>query len=384
MSVSVLKPGLLTTVQDRGRRGYAALGVGVAGPMDDVAFRLANALVGNGDDAAALEMTIIGPRLRFDAAATIALTGAGFAAHIDGSAIENWRAIDISAGAVLACGRARRGARGYLAVAGGFTVEPVLGSAATDVNARLGPFGGRALAMHDTLWFSEGALQARPGQLSVGALQARPGRRYENLVAAAPLLQNPSANLVAAAPLLQNPSASLIAAAPRVPFRVLLQNPSASAWSLDPRPWFDPDPHRPIRLIRGSHFDALDQASREALFTAQFRIAADSNRVGFRLDGRHLAFAGPLELVSEPVGFGTVQLPHGGQPIALMAEHPTTGGYPRIGQIAAIDLSRLAQRRPGDPVRFVEIDLDQAQTRYLARERELARLLDAIAMRLAT
>ena len=91
-----------------------------------------------------------------------------------------------------------------------------------------------------------------------------------------------------------------------------------------------------------------------------------------------------MELVSEPVGFGTVQLPHGGQPIALMAEHPTTGGYPRIGQIAAIDLPRLAQRRPGDPVRFVEIDLDQAQTRYLARERELARLLDAIAMRLAT
>ena len=344
MSVSVLKPGLLTSVQDRGRRGYAALGVGVAGPMDDVAFRLANALVGNGDDAAALEITIVGPRLRFDTAATIALTGAGFAAQIDGSSIESWRAIDISAGAVLTCGRARHGARGYLAVAGGFTVEPVLGSAATDVNARLGPFGGRALAMHDTLWFSAGALQARPGPL------------YENLVAATP----------------------------RVPFRVLLKNPSASAWSLDPRPWFDPDPHRPIRMIRGSHFDALDHASRETLFTAPFRIAADSNRVGFRLDGRHLAFAGPLELVSEPVGFGTVQLPHGGQPIALMAEHPTTGGYPRIGQIAAIDLPRLAQRRPGDPVRFVEIDLDQAQTRYLARERELARLLDAIAMRLAT
>lgn len=352
MSVSVLTPGLLTTVQDRGRRGYAALGVGVAGPMDDVAFRLANALVGNSDDAAALEITIIGPHLRFDTAATIALTGAGFAAQIDGSSIESWRAINISAGAVLACGRARRGARGYLAVAGGFTVEPVLGSAATDVNARLGPFGGRALAMHDTLWFAAGALQAHPGQLSVGALQARPGRRYENLVAVAPL--------------------------------VLLQNPSASAWSLDPRPWFDPDPHGPIRMIRGSHFDTLDHASREALFTAPFRIAADSNRVGFRLDGRHLAFAGPLELVSEPVGFGTVQLPHGGQPIALMAEHPTTGGYPRIGQIAAIDLSRLAQRRPGDPVRFVEIDLDQAQTRYLARERELARLLDAIAKRLAT
>jgi antagonist of KipI len=329
MSVTALKPGLLTTVQDRGRRGYAALGVGAAGPMDDVAFRLANALVGNGDDAAALELTLVGPRLRFDTAATIALTGAGFAAQIDGRSIGGWRAIEISAGAVLDCGSTRRGARGYLAVAGGFTVDRILGSASTDVNAGIGPFGGRAFCAGDLL-------SARDATTSNG------------------------------------------------PPSPLSRGERGFTWSLDPRPWFDPDPHHPIRLIRGSHFAALDRASREALFAAQFRIAAASNRVGFRLDGPRLAFAEPLELVSEPVGFGTVQLPAGGQPIALMAEHPTTGGYPRIGQIAAIDLPRLAQRRPGDPVRFVEIDLDDAQTRYLARERELVRLLDAIAMRLAT
>lgn len=382
MSVAILKPGLLTTVQDRGRRGHAALGVGAAGPMDDVAFRLANALVGNGDDAAALEITLVGPRLRFDTAATIAMTGAAFAAHIDGEPIDGWRAIEVDAGAVLDCGRARRGARGYLAIAGGFAVEHVLGSASTDTNARLGPFGGRALREGDAL------------PALVGALQARPESPHASLVAAAPLvpfrvlLQKRHDHRRSVVGALQArpvpPRANLIAAAPLVPFRVLLQKRAGNAWSLDPRPWFDPDPHRPIRLIRGSHFDALDHASREALFTAQFRIAADSNRVGFRLDGPHLAFAEPLELVSEPVGFGTVQLPPGGQPIALLAEHPTTGGYPRIGQIAAIDLPRLAQRRPGDPVRFVEIDLSEAQTRYLRRERELARLVEAIASRLLT
>jgi antagonist of KipI len=153
-------------------------------------------------------------------------------------------------------------------------------------------------------------------------------------------------------------------------------------FSLDPRPWFDPEPSRPIRLARARHADALDAASRAALYTQAFRVGVDSNRVGLRLDGPRLALAAPLEPVSEPVAAGTLQLPPGGQPIALMAEHPTTGGYPRIGQVAAIDLARLAQRRPGDHVRFAPIDLDDAQTRYLECESRLARLCADIAARL--
>jgi antagonist of KipI len=327
MSIVVVKPGMLTTLQDRGRRGCAALGVGVAGPMDDVALRLANALVGNAD-AAALEISMLGPRLRFDRDAIVALTGADFDVRINARAAGMWRPLQVGAGAVLECGVARRGARAYLAVAGGFAVAPVLGSAASDVNARLGPFGGRALAAGDTLAIVAGTV--------VDSASAAANRRSR-----------------------------------------------MAAWSLDPRPWFDIDPARPLRLMRGAHFDALDAASRKALFAQEFRIGADSNRAGFRLDGPRLALAAPLELASEPVAFGTLQLPPGGQPIALMAEHPTTGGYPRIGQIAAIDLPRLAQRRPGDRVHFLEIGIDEAQTRYLARERELARLLETIAARLA-
>ena len=129
---------------------------------------------------------------------------------------------------------------------------------------------------------------------------------------------------------------------------------------------------KPIKDSRGEVTRLIDT----------FRIASDSNRVGLRLDGAALALRAPLELVSEAVAFGTVQLPPGGQPIVLMAEHPTTGGYPRVAQVAAVDLPRLAQRRPGSSVRFVEIGLDDAQTRYLRRERELARLIDAIAQRL--
>ena len=322
MNVVVLRPGLLTTLQDRGRHGCAMLGVGRAGAMDDIAMRLANALVGNAVDAPVLEITLIGPRLRFDAPATIALVGAEFPTRIGSYDLPSWQAVAVDAGDEIDIGTARHGARAYLAVGGGFAAESVLGSVSTDVNARLGGVDGRALREGDTVAFGPAG---RKGS-------ARAKRR-------------------------------------------------TPAWSLDPRPWFDADGAEPIRLIRGHHFDALDAGSRTALFDAEFRVAADSNRVGFRLDGPALKLGAPLELVSEPTAAGTLQLPPGGQPIALMAEHPTIGGYPRIGQIAAVDLTRLSQRRPGDRVRFAEIGLDDAQTRYLERERALDRLIEAIGKR---
>jgi antagonist of KipI len=287
--------------------------------MDEVALRLANALAGNPPDVAALEFCLLGPVLQFERAATVALCGAAVDARIDGNAVAGWQALHVGAGSTLDCSRIPRGAYACLAFAGGISVPRVLGSAAADVNARLGP---RAL---------------------------RSGDRIE---------------LVATEP----PAGA---------------SPRHFAWTLDPRPWFDPDPARPLRLIRGSDFDALDDASREALFAQAFRVSAESNRVGMRLDGPRLALAAPLERVSEAVARGTLQLPPGGQPIALMAEHPTTGGYPRIAQVAAVDQPRLVQRRPGETVRFEEIGIDEAQTRYLQRERELARLCESIAMRLA-
>jgi antagonist of KipI len=320
MSVQVLKSGLLTTIQDGGRRGHAASGIGSAGAMDEIALRLANALVGNPPDMPALEFVLHGPVLRFEQAATIALCGAAVDARIDGETAASWQTLHVDAGSTLDCSRIPHGTYACLAFAGGIRARRVLGSASTDVNAALGP---RAL---------------------------RSGDRIELVAAEAPAGSS---------------------------------RRRGPAWTLDPRPWFDPDPARPLRLIRGSDFDALDDASRIALFARTFRVSAESNRVGTRLDGPCLRFAAPLDRVSEAVARGTLQLPPNGRPIALMAEHPTTGGYPRIAQIAAIDLPRLAQRRPGETVRFEEIGIEEAQTRYLRRERELARLCESIATRLA-
>ncbi len=318
MSIHIVAPGTLTSVQDLGRFGHTHIGVGHAGAMDTVALRLANLLVGNDENAAALEITLRGPTLRFDDDAIIAITGGEGDARDENGIVPRWRPFLVRAGCAVNIGHLRSGSRAYVAVAGGFDVTPVLGSRSTDVNACLGPFGGRALVAGDVL------PTTRPSIV-------------------------PTAH---------------------------------GTWSLDPSPWFEDHADRPIALIRGAHFGHLDVQSQQSVFAREFRIGSQSNRVGYRLQGHALRLREPLELISEGIVPGTVQLPPDGEPIVLMAEAPTTGGYPRIGHVAAVDLPRLAQRRPGQAVRFVEMSPDEAQTRYLHRERELVALRQSIIERL--
>lgn len=319
MSVRVLKPGLLSSLQDMGRRGHAALGIGRAGAMDPPALRLANALVGNRGDEAAIEATLIGPTLRFERATLIALTGARMAAQLDGQALPMWRTCRIPAGSVLTLGHAEQGCRSYLAVRGGFAVDPVLGSRSSDLHAQL----GRALQAEDAL--------------PIGNVPSSPQAAAEQI--------------------------------------------SRISWSLDPRPWFDFD-QRPLALLQGSHWSRLDPPSQRLLANGEFVLSRDSNRTGGRLDGHTLHLCEPLELISEATLPGTMQLPPSGQPTVLLAEAPVTGGYPRIGQIATVDLPRLAQRRPGDVVCFEVIDMNEALTRRERQQRQLARMLRVIAGRL--
>ena len=157
MSIRVLAPGALTTVQDRGRHGSRALGVGCAGALDPHAHAVANLLVGNADDAPALEITLTGPRLEFPSGARIAICGAQVDASVGAVAIPGWRPIALPAGAVLSIGACRSGARAYLAVAGGVHVERVLSSASTDLRGGFGGIGGRALAAGDVIEGGDGA-----------------------------------------------------------------------------------------------------------------------------------------------------------------------------------------------------------------------------------
>ncbi|MFK2905188.1 biotin-dependent carboxyltransferase family protein [Dyella ginsengisoli] len=317
MSLRVLQAGLLTTVQDGGRPGHAALGLGRAGVMDRPAWRLGNALVGNAGDEAVLEITLRGPVLVIERATRLALTGAPIDARLDDIALPPWTAVDAPAGSTLRLGGMRQGCRSYLALRGGIATEPVLGSRSEDLHAGIGPLGGRALRAGDVL-----PIGATPDLAPVRAVTVR-------------------------------------------------------RWGVDPQPWFD-FAMTPIALLPGSHVDALDDDARRQLHGARFRLSASSNRTGSRLDGPALHLRAPLELISAAVLPGTVQLPPSGRPIVLMAEAPVTGGYPRIGQVAAADLPRMAQRRPGDAVCFEAVSLEQALARQHEREQQLHRLVQRV------
>ncbi len=154
MGLTVLSPGLLTTVQDAGRHGYQRYGVAVAGAMDLFALQAGNLLLGNDPTEAGLELTLVGPTLRFDSAALIALTGADLGARIDGVSVPGWQQVRVEPGAVLSFGEARHGCRQYLLVAGGLALAPVLGSRASHARSGLGGLGdGQPLRAGDHLEF---------------------------------------------------------------------------------------------------------------------------------------------------------------------------------------------------------------------------------------
>lgn len=318
MSVQVLAAGLLSSVQDNGRNGFRHLGVGSAGALDAFSHAVANLLVGNPTHAPALEITLTGPRLRFKHTTRIAVCGADIDAHCDAHQLPGWRAIGLPAGSELQLGGCRRGARAYLAVAGGFVLPTLLGSTSTDLRGGFGGSGGRALVAGDVL-------PVQPIDLG-GDLDA-------------------------------------IRIAP---------------WWIDPTPNLDFTAPATIHLLPGH--DATIPG--DALFAPTWCVAAASDRQGLRLQGDILQPADARERISEPVAPGTVQLPPDGSPIVLLADAQTHGGYPRIGHAIAADRPRLAQLRPGEGLRFVTCTPLQARRRYCAQRQRLARIALAIAARL--
>ena len=302
MTIAVLRPGQLTTVQDLGRHGHQHEGVPESGAMDRHAARLVNLLLGNDEDAALLEVTLTGPALRFGAATVIAIGGADFAATLDDEPVASWKTIRVAAGSTLELRAASDGCRAYIAFAGGIDVPIVLGSRSTCLVASFGGHQGRALRAGD--------------ELAIGVSRADPPRRS-------------------------------LAASLRPAYRST------------------------IRLVAGEHLPLLDDGSRAALFSGGFTISTRSDRMGYRLHGERLALREPLELLSGGVPAGAVQLPPGGAPIILMADHQTTGGYPIVGHVASVDLGSVAQLRPGDVISFIGISLDEAQRLYLERERSI-------------
>jgi antagonist of KipI len=332
VTIRVVTGGLQTTIQDLGRVGYQRQGVPVGGAMDRTALRVANLLVGNEDDAAALEASLIGPALVFDEETLIALTGAEMEATVDGHAVPTWRAILIRAGSTLRFGRPTVGCRTYVGIAGGIAAASVFGSRSTYLRAKFGGCDGRALKPGDQL---DTAL-ASPRSRAIAAALTSSGTTSDGARVARWTIAT--------------------AVRPRYGDEVV------------------------ARLVAGAHLGLLTAPSRDALAGATFRVSSSSDRMGYRLEGATLTLRHPVELLSEGVTFGTVQLPPGGSPIVLMADAQTTGGYPRVGEVASVDLPLIAQLKPGDRLRFRFISLEDAQSLYLLRETDMAQARAAIAL----
>jgi antagonist of KipI len=314
VSLRILRPGLLTTVQDRGRFGLQHLGVVPCGAMDPVALELANGLVGNRNDEAVLEITVLGPEIVFEADALVALCGAEMEARLGGMPMPANRPVFVTMGTVLNARRTTLGSRAYLAVAGGIALAPMLGSRSTYLPAKFGGLQGRALKAGDVLPLVE----------NVAALSLK---RYESLKHRKELAGLRTVRTVSwSAPALTLPTREPIL----------------------------------IHAMEGRHHALFDAAARRAFFDATWKVTPDSNRMGFRLAGPVLAREEAGEILSEPTCLGTVQVPSNGLPIALMADHQTTGGYPKIAEIAAADVPRLAQLAPGGSVQFARCTLEQA------------------------
>lgn len=332
MSMEVIQPGVCTTVQDLGRYGFQQHGVIVGGAMDPLAMRVANMLVGNRQGDAVLELTLKGPSLLLQKDLLLAVCGGDFAPTVDGKRIAPNRPVYVKRGSTLQFSHAKQGCRAYLAVAGGFDVPMLMDSRSTNFRSGFGGFEGRMLKAKDVL-------------------PTRPPGEYSRHLAC-----------------------KYADAAGENAF-------SQADWHV-PRSLFPYIQEPVVRVIRGEQYSGFSTESRERFWEEPFRVTPQSDRMGYRLDGPPLTLSSPLEMTSEAVTAGTIQVPPSGQPIVLLADRQTIGGYPKIGYVATVDLPIFAQLKPGDVVRFREVSVGEAQHALYARERELKQL--QVAMELTT
>jgi antagonist of KipI len=319
--IHVLKPGLLTTVQDLGRPGYQQYGVVVGGALDGFAARVANLVVGNPDGAAVIEMAQTGPELHFERETLVAWCGADFDATIGQERLPPDRAVRVAAGRTIRFGFARSGLRAWLAVAGGIDVPLVMGSRSTYRRAGIGGHEGRPLKAGDVL------------------KTLAPSGWAAHLLASLRTSGKPATAWTVRAGVMGRPAATGVVRA--------LRGPECA--------WFTPEAQRQF-------------------FSADWTATKEGDRMGVRLAGPVLERRQTDDMVSSAVNAGVVQVPAAGQPIVLLPSRQSVGGYPRLAAVATVDLPRIAQLRPGDKVRFAEINLTVAHALYLDRERDLSRV----------
>ena len=309
MTIRVVKPGLFTTVQDRGRFGYAHLGISPDGAADTLSLRIANLLVGNDEYAPALEMTLLGASLEFTEPAIAAISGAACECKMGGKSVPANTALKVNAGEVLQCGSMKDGARSYLAVQGGFAVPLIMGSASTDVRGGFGGFEGRRLQSGDAL---------RVGNSRNRQVRHLPTGAIESLRRAGP-----------------------------------------------------------VRVTRGSQQDWFSPQTCALLLSSTYVVSEQSDRAGLRLKGEAVTPHEQTQLLTDGIPLGAIQVPPDGQPIILLVDQQTAGGYPKIASVIAADMHCIGQLRPRDEVHFAEVSITEAVEALRQQERRLKEVFAA-------
>ena len=317
MGITVENGGILTTVQDEGRFGNQAFGVSTSGAMDPRAFHIANLLVGNKVDfaanpfgvpmAAVLETTFAGPELEFQQDALVAVTGGVPQLQLDGHFVAPYKVLVVRQGQRLKVASQKQGMRAYIAVAGGIEVPKVQGSRSTNLKLKLGGWQGRKLMPGDILSVGEPEADSRKmldGQLALPQAQEICAGLQEKLSQQEPLV---------------------------------------------------------IRIIPGPQQEYFSFQELEKFTQEFYTISNESDRMGYRLEGRSVEKRLQQDLITDGIVFGSIQIPSNGQPIIMLADHQTTGGYPKIATVATVDLPLLAQAMPGRKIQFAFVTVQKAQ-----------------------
>jgi len=324
MAIRVKSPGLLTTVQDTGRFGEYAIGMPPSGAMDVFSYQVGNYLVGNRDGAAGLEITYFGPELEFTEDAVIAVTGAEMPPKINGEEAPTWETLQVREGDVLSFDYLKNGARSYLTVSGGIDAPIFMHSRSTYTLIGLGGLDGRALQEGDELQLGE-----------AGNGDARVGKKVD----------------------------------------------------ADNIPRYTKETE--LRVIIGLASYRLTEESMEEFLNVEWTVTPDADRVGYRYRGGELGFvereqpagagSDPANVVDFGYPIGSIQVPGGVEPIVLMNDAVTGGGYATIGTVISADRDRLAQSKTNDKTRFRSIELEEALEAREDRRKRLAEIRDALA-----
>lgn len=312
MGIRIANGGFMTTIQDMGRFGYQETGMAVSGVMDTRSAGLANILVGNEENEAVIEVTMMGPMVEFTRDNMIAVTGGDLGAKLDGKPMPRYEAVLVKAGQTLSFAGMFSGSRAYIAFAGGLDVPVVMGSKSTNLKSKVGGFEGRKLGAGDEIGF----------------------------LAPKTWLPNMSKR------------------------KLTPDDFSAREYTL--------------RVVMGPQDNCFTDKGIATFLGSTYTVSNEYDRMGCRMQGDVIEHKNGGDIITDGISFGAVQVPSHGNPIVMMADHQTTGGYTKIANVISVDLPKLAQCMPGFKIHFKKVEIEEAQDLYCAWKEECSALKAAL------